>query len=89
MSTDAFGTGTGINEDDIPPVETLSYEDARDELKETVKLLELGQMGLDESLALWERGEALARRCEEHLAGAKQKVENALAQRNQADEGDQ
>lgn len=36
-------------------------------------------MGLDDSLALWERGEALARRCEEHLAGAKAKVEAALA----------
>ena len=36
-------------------------------------------MGLDDSLALWERGEALARRCEEHLAGAKAKVEAALS----------
>ena len=89
MTTDAFGTGAGLNSEEITPVDSLSYEDARDELKETVKLLELGQMGLDESLALWERGEALARRCEEHLAGARQKVENALAQRDQAAEGDE
>ena len=35
------------------------------------------------TLALWERGEALARRCEEHLAGARAKVEAALASKNQ------
>lgn len=89
MTTDAFGAGTGLSSEELTPVDSLSYEDARDELKETVKLLELGQMGLDESLALWERGEALARRCEEHLAGAKQKVENALTQRDQAAEGEE
>lgn len=64
-------------------MENLSYEQARDALVETVKLLELGQMSLDESLALWERGEALAHRCEEHLAGARAKVEAALASTNQ------
>jgi exodeoxyribonuclease VII small subunit len=34
---------------------------------------------LDTSLKLWERGEELARRCEAHLAGAKEKIEKALA----------
>ena len=47
---------------------------------EIVKILELGQMGLDESLKYWERGEALAKRCEEHLAGASARVEQALNQ---------
>ncbi|SLJ30548.1 exodeoxyribonuclease VII small subunit [Mycobacteroides abscessus subsp. abscessus] len=42
-------------------------------------MLEQGGMDLDESLALWERGEALANRCEEHLAGARKRVEDALA----------
>ena len=42
------------------PLEELNYEQARDELVETVKILELGQMSLDESLKYWERGEALA-----------------------------
>lgn len=78
MSDDVFGAGDGRGAEQVP-VDTLGYEEARDELVETVKLLELGQLGLDESLALWERGEALARRCEEHLAGAKAKVEAALA----------
>ncbi|KQB83674.1 exodeoxyribonuclease VII small subunit [Corynebacterium oculi] len=73
-----FGSGQAA---ELPEVSTLSYEQARDELVEVVKILELGQMGLDESLAYWERGEALAARCEEHLARASAKVEEALAQR--------
>lgn len=77
MNTDAFGTGTP-GQDAFPPVEELSYEQARDELIETVKILELGQMGLDESLKYWERGEALAKRCEAHLDGAAKRVEDAI-----------
>lgn len=73
---DVIGSGTG--NDSFEPVESLPYEQARDELVEIVKILELGQMGLDESLKYWERGEALARRCEEHLAGASKRVEQAL-----------
>lgn len=73
---DVIGAGTGATS--FEPVETLSYERARDELVEIVKILELGQMGLDESLKYWERGEALAKRCEEHLAGASKRVEQAL-----------
>ncbi len=56
---DTIGSGTP-GQDACPPVDQLSYEQARDELLETVKILELGQMGLDESLKYWERGEALA-----------------------------
>ncbi|BAC17887.1 exodeoxyribonuclease VII, small subunit [Corynebacterium efficiens YS-314] len=73
---DVIGSGAGNYE--FEPVESLSYEQARDELVEIVKILELGQMGLDESLRYWERGESLARRCEEHLAGASKRVEQAL-----------
>ena len=57
----------------------FGYERARDELATVVKMLEQGGLDLDESLTLWERGEALANRCEEHLAGARERVENALA----------
>lgn len=67
-----------MNDNIFTPVEQLSYEAARDELVEIVKILELGQMGLDESLKYWERGQALAKRCEEHLAGASKRVEEAL-----------
>lgn len=87
MAADTFGTGTA-GEDAFPPVEELSYEQARDELIETVKILELGQMGLDESLKYWERGEALAKACEAHLDGAAKRVEQALAAHQDEDAED-
>lgn len=80
--SDSFGTGQAT-ESAFPPVEQLNYEQARDELVEIVKILELGQMGLDESLKYWERGEALAKRCEEHLANASKRVEEALGRSEQ------
>jgi len=57
----------------------LNYEQARDELAEVVSRLESGGLPLEESLGLWERGEALAKLCERHLAGARERVESALA----------
>jgi exodeoxyribonuclease VII small subunit len=63
--------------DTLPEVSTLSYEQARDELIAIVDSLEKGTASLDESVSLWERGEALATRCEEWLAGARQRLEAA------------
>ena len=62
-----------------PDVSALSYEQARDELIRVVTELEQGSSTLEESLALWERGEALAARCEEWLLGAKARLEAARA----------
>ncbi|GAA4612701.1 exodeoxyribonuclease VII small subunit [Saccharopolyspora hordei] len=62
-----------------PEVAELGYEEARDQLAEVVKQLEAGGLSLEDSLALWERGEALAAVCERHLAGARERVERALA----------
>lgn len=61
-------------------VTTLGYEAARDELVDVVRRLEAGGLSLEDSLALWERGEALATACERHLAGARERVETALAE---------
>ncbi|HWU59301.1 MAG TPA: exodeoxyribonuclease VII small subunit [Microbacteriaceae bacterium] len=58
---------------------SLSYEQARDELVRVVNELEAGSATLEDSLKLWERGEALARRCEEWLIGAKQRLDAARA----------
>ncbi|CRK61617.1 Exodeoxyribonuclease VII small subunit [Alloactinosynnema sp. L-07] len=55
------------------------YEQARDELAEVVAKLEAGGLPLEDSLALWERGEALAKVCDRHLAGARERIETALA----------
>lgn len=60
-------------------ISQLGYEQCRDELVAVVQTLEHGGLDLDDSLRLWERGEQLARRCEEHLAGARRRVEDALA----------
>jgi exodeoxyribonuclease VII small subunit len=68
-------------------VADLSYEQARDELVRVVTDLEQGSATLEESLALWERGEALARRCEEWLLGAKQRLDAARTAANGADIG--
>lgn len=59
-------------------IEQLGYEQARDELAEVVRTLEVGGLSLDDALALWERGERLARRCEQQLAGARERVDAAL-----------
>ena len=48
-------------------VADLSYEDARQELIDLVARLEGGQAGLEESMRLWQRGEALAAHCEAWL----------------------
>jgi exodeoxyribonuclease VII small subunit len=58
--------------------ETPSYEAAREELVEVVRRLEQGGTTLEESLALWERGEKLARTCQEWLDGARKKLDAAL-----------
>lgn len=58
-------------------VSVLSYEAARDELIRVVNELEQGSSSLEQSLALWERGEALATRCEEWLIGARARLDAA------------
>ncbi len=60
---------------------TPSYEQARDELTEVVRRLESGGLALEESLALWERGEALADICQRWLDGAREKLDAAVQRR--------
>jgi exodeoxyribonuclease VII small subunit len=79
MVTKKDGAEGGEETQSITPISQLSYEACRDELVEVVRLLEQGGLDLDESLKLWERGEQLVKRCEEHLAGARKRVEDALA----------
>lgn len=56
----------------------LSYEEARDELIKVVAELEQGSVSLEASLALWERGEALANQCETWLTGARKRLDDAI-----------
>ncbi|AXI88549.1 exodeoxyribonuclease VII small subunit [Actinospica acidiphila] len=71
--------------------EALGYEQARDELIEVVRRLEAGGTSLEESLALWERGEELAKVCRRWLDGARARLDAALAEeeRGEADDGEQ
>jgi exodeoxyribonuclease VII small subunit len=63
----------------------LGYEQARAELTEVVRRLEAGGTTLEESLALWERGEELARICQDWLDGARQRLQQAIAEGDDAD----
>ena len=62
--------------------EPLGYEQARDELNDVVRALEQGGITLEESLALWERGERLAQICQEWLDGARKRLDAVLAERD-------
>lgn len=66
-----------VSSEGIADVETLSFEQARDELVGVVAELEQGAPTLEQSLALWERGEALAARCEQWLRGARARLDAA------------
>jgi exodeoxyribonuclease VII small subunit len=76
---------------DAPDVAALSYEQARDELVQVVSRLETGGEPLEASLALWERGEALAARCQEWLDGARERLaaaQNASAAATDAEDAE-
>ena len=66
----------------------LSYETARDQLVEVVRRLESGQGGLEDSITLWERGEMLARRCQQWLDGARGRLEEAVAERRDTEDSE-
>jgi len=70
---------------DERPEEALTYEAAREELVETVRRLEAGGTTLEESLALWERGEHLATVCQQWLDGVRRRLDATLGE----DEADQ
>lgn len=72
---------------DLSDIAQMGYEQAREELVQVVARLEAGGTSLEDSLALWERGEALAARCEQWLDGARERLDAARARR--ADAGDQ
>jgi exodeoxyribonuclease VII small subunit len=59
---------------------SVGYEQAREELAEVVRRLEAGGLSLEESLALWERGEKLADICEQWLEGARKRLDARLGE---------
>ncbi|MFF7334593.1 exodeoxyribonuclease VII small subunit [Streptomyces sp. NPDC090306] len=79
---------TGTTDEAKAPgaADALGYEQARDELIEVVRRLEAGGTTLEESLALWERGEELAKVCRRWLDGARARLDAALAEEAGAEE---
>ena len=70
-------TNTAPDDDGLGEV---GYEQARDELMDAVRRLETGGLTLEESLAAWERGEALAKHCQARLDGARARLDAAVAE---------
>lgn len=64
-------------------IESMPYEEARDELIGIVQRLETGNETLENSLALWERGELLAQRCQQWLDRARTRLEKVRAHTEQ------
>ena len=82
----ADSTGNG-RRDTPPQARRPAYEQARDELSEVVKRMEAGGLTLEQSLQLWERGERLAAVCTEWLEGARARLAEAMAQRDEGGRG--
>jgi exodeoxyribonuclease VII small subunit len=78
---------TGQPHDPRHPSPQIPYEQAREELLEVVRRLEAGGTTLEESLALWERGEQLAQICERWLQGARARLAGATGTASTQDDG--
>jgi exodeoxyribonuclease VII small subunit len=73
---DSGGPEPARSSDSDDPV---SYEQARTELRDIVQALESGGQPLEESLAMWQRGEQLAAICQQWLDGARSRLDAAIA----------
>ncbi|MEM1376899.1 MAG: exodeoxyribonuclease VII small subunit [Pseudomonadota bacterium] len=71
-----------MSENAIPDPKTLNFEDALSRLETIVDRLERGEVGLDESIAIYEQGEALRARCDELLKAAEAKIEKIKLNRD-------
>ncbi|WP_245534435.1 exodeoxyribonuclease VII small subunit [Xylanimonas cellulosilytica] len=82
-----MSASTGPDLSALPDPASLGYEQARDELLAVVQRLEAGGEPLETSLALWERGEALAARCQQWLDGARERLDAAAGPARPAADG--
>ena len=76
---------TALTPSTAPSDLPTTYEAAREELVDVVRRLESGGATLEESLALWERGEALATLCQQWLDGARERLDAAAAGSRETD----
>jgi exodeoxyribonuclease VII small subunit len=73
-----------VSDNTLPDVGSLSFEAALKQLEEIVTKLERGDVPLEESIAIYERGEALKKHCEALLARAEERVEKIRSQEGKA-----
>lgn len=66
-----------LTEEEKAAMDSLNYEETRDELERVVSALQTGGLSLEESVHAWEKGEYLAKRAEKMLEGVKEKIEKA------------
>ena len=79
-----------MNEPTEPPqASDTSFEQARDELAQVVTALESGGLSLEESLALWQRGEQAAEVCMKWLDSARARLEQAAPAHSEDAEQDE
>ena len=64
-----------LTEEEKEAMDSLNYEETRDELERVVSALQTGGLTLEESVHAWEKGEYLAKRAEKMLEGVKEKIE--------------
>lgn len=69
-----------------PETGAPTYEEAREELIDVVRRLETGGITLEESLALWERGESLATTCQDWLDGARRRLDAVMASKQDSEQ---
>lgn len=77
-----------VSQPDLPAVDSLSYEQARDELVRIVARIESGDAPLEEAMALWERGEALAAHCQAKLDQAQARLDQSEGTARGSDQPD-
>lgn len=68
-----------MTEQPLDEITALSFEDALRALEEVVRNLESGEVPLDDSITLYERGEALRRHCQARLDAASARIEKIVA----------
>ena len=73
-----------LTEEEKAVMDSLNYEETRDELERVVSALQTGGLTLEESVHAWEKGEYLAKRVEKMLEGVKEKIEKVQKEQQAA-----
>ncbi len=73
-----------LTEEEKAAMDSLNYEETRDELERVVSALQTGGLTLEESVHAWEKGEYLAKRAEKMLDGVKEKIEKVQKEQQAA-----